>query len=106
MDINKCNRQDGVGHMTRVIFRKWRDTGEIIALFPELIVTESGMCESYMHIGQHSEANYNHLVAGWYGLTVPATPEEYATLLAELELIGYDDLVIRKKRASYHRKKT
>lgn len=91
--------------MTRVIFRKWRDTGEIIALFPEVIVTVGGLCESYMQIGQHSGADYNYLVAGWYGPTVPATPEEYADLLVELEEIGYDDLVIRKKRASYHRRK-
>lgn len=90
--------------MTQVIFRKWRDTGEIIALFPEQD-GGGGLCDSYMHIGQHGGANYPYLVAGWYGPTVPATPEEYADLLAELESIGYDDLVIRKKRRSQHRRK-
>jgi hypothetical protein len=89
--------------MTRVIFRKWRDTGEIIALFPE-IKSSRGMCESYMQIGQHGGADYSYLVAGWYGPTVPATPEEYADLLAELEDIGYDDLLIRKKRRTEHRR--
>lgn len=85
--------------MTQVIFRKWRDTGEIIALFPE-IKAGHGLCDSYMHTGQHGGAGYNHVIRK----TTLATPEEYATLLAELELIGYDDLLIRKKRQSIHRR--
>ena len=49
------------------------------------------MC--YQHIGQHSEASLDY-----YNSTKPATPDEYADLLAELKSI-YDDvnLVVRRK---------
>ena len=76
---------------TRVIFRKFKD-GDILALFPYL--SEGGAAvESYMHVGQHSSADYN----GCIRRTKPATPEEYKDLAAELESIGYN-LLIRKRR--------
>lgn len=76
---------------TRVIFRKFKD-GDILALFPE--IDEGGACvESYQHVGQHSGADYN----GCMRVTVPATPEEYKDLVVELECIGYN-LLIRKRR--------
>lgn len=81
---------------TLVIFRKFRDGGDIIALFPEM-KEERGMCNSYQHIGQHGSANYGLLVNGWLGSTVPAISEEYADLLEELEAIGYTNLKIMKK---------
>lgn len=81
---------------TLVIFRKWRKEGDILALFPEM-KEGTGLCNSYTHIGQHTSAQYGYLVNGWYGPTVPAKPEEYADLLAELISIGYDDLKIRQK---------
>ena len=76
---------------TRVVFRKFKD-GDIIALFPEL--SEGGpLIESYMHIGQHSGADYSGCIA----ITKGATPEEYKDLQAELECVGYN-LLIRKRR--------
>lgn len=80
----------------KVIFRKFKD-GDIIALFPALAGSNNPItCASYMHIGQHGEA-----VAGTLG--TPATPEEYADLLAELGRVGYKNLRIVKKctRADY-----
>ena len=71
----------------RVIFRKWRGVGDIIALFPDQ-EERHGCIGSYMHVGQHSPASYP--LDG----TVPATPDEYADLLAELVRIGYDNLRI------------
>ena len=49
------------------------------------------MC--YQHVGQHGEASLDY-----YNSTKPATPDEYADLLAELKSI-YDDvnLVVRRK---------
>jgi hypothetical protein len=76
--------------MTRVIFRKWKDNGDIIAFFPD-DDWGRGLIGSYMHTGQHGGAMYPCD-------TVPASPEEYADLLAELKQVGYDDLVIRKRR--------
>lgn len=76
-----------------VVFRKFKDYGNIIALFPTLewndVVSE---CTSYMRIGQHGAFNLDGL-----SNTVLATEEEYADLLEELESIGYDNLVIYKR---------
>ncbi|MCK5608450.1 hypothetical protein KAR91_41600 [Candidatus Pacearchaeota archaeon] len=76
---------------TRVVFRKFKE-GDIIALFPELSEGGAGV-ESYMHVGQHSSADYN----GCISMTKPAAPEEYKALAIELESIGYN-LLIRKRR--------
>ena len=81
----------------KVIFRNVKyDDGdrEILALFPEFVNEHNGLVGSYAHIGQHSEANYHHIIS----ISKPATYEEYSELLAELTKI-YDDceLIIRKK---------
>lgn len=76
---------------TLVVFRKFKDSGNVIALFPE--VDHNGReCSSYMYIGQHGPADYDHCI----DTTIPATPAEYADLKKELESIGYN-LKIRKK---------
>lgn len=77
--------------MTKVIFRKFKQGGDIIALFPEQ--TSRLMVSSYMHVGQHSDADYNGVIAA----TIPAKESEYTELLAELKSIGYDDLKILKR---------
>jgi hypothetical protein len=71
---------------TTVIFRKYGD-GEVIALFPyELANVDSPWpCVSYMHVGQHGAAD----LAGVMGHTEPATPDEYAPLMRELESQPY-----------------
>lgn len=77
---------------TRVIFRKFSDN-QIIALFPEVEADYCGNIQSYMHLGQHGAADYNHCVS----ITRLAKPEEYNSLMVELESIGYS-LEIRKRR--------
>ena len=83
-------------HKTKVVFRVWLNKydakGEVIALFPE-IEQGRGLCSSYMHVGQHSDASYYHMITR----TRPAKPSEYASLKRELENIGYN-LDVRKKR--------
>jgi hypothetical protein len=78
---------------TLVVFRRWpkSEGGDVIALFPE-IEERGGMCESYMHVGQHASANYYGVVND----THPARPEEYKALAEELTRIGYN-LIIRSK---------
>lgn len=67
---------------TKVIFRKWRDTGDVIAFFPAIASDRDGyFCQSYMHVGQHSSADYTACVRN----THPASPSEYASLKRELE---------------------
>jgi hypothetical protein len=69
----------------KVVFRMWK--GEVIALFPEIPSDRMGyFCESYMHVGQHSGADYTGIIR----LSRPATPAEYANLAKELTSIGYE----------------
>ena len=70
----------------RVIFRKWKGCGDVIAFFPDQV--DGPYIGSYQHIGQHGNAAYPH------PQTVAAKPQEYASLLSELRQIGYDDLRI------------
>lgn len=52
-----------------------------------------GEVASYMHIGQHSAADYRYVVA----TTKPATKKESAELLNELRQVGYDNIRIVKR---------
>lgn len=83
---------------TRVIFRKFRDMGDIIALFPALPGDSNPRvtCLSYQHIGQHGAACVDLIGRD----TLPATPDEYAPLLAELRQIGYSPVIAQ--RATRH----
>lgn len=83
-----------------VIFRK--DTkvnhaiyneAEIVAVFPtELDRVKDMGC--YAHIGQHGTCSVE-----WYHTTKPAKPEEYASLLTELQGVYADtELVVYKRR--------
>jgi len=75
--------------MTKVVFRKFKDDGALIALFPEVPWNAGkGTVTSYMHVGQHGDACYGHVIAA----SRPAREEEYRPLLAELKSLGYDDL--------------
>lgn len=76
--------------MTKVVFRKFKD-GEVIAVFPEVSYNYVHIM-SYQHVGQHGDC-----VPWISSFTKPATPDEYADLLAELKSIGYDDLQICKR---------
>ena len=72
----------------RVIFRKWKGGGSVIAFFPDQ--KDGPYIGSYEHVGQHGNASYPH------PQTSPATPAEYADLLAELRSIGYDLRIVSR----------
>lgn len=78
--------------MSKVVFRRYRN-GEIIALFPDEPWSNDHTTTSYMHIGQHGDADYACVVRQ----TKPATEPEYRDLFAELRNIGYDDLRIMQR---------
>ena len=78
----------------KVIFRKDRE-GNIIAFLPELRVNY-GNIASYMHIGQHSEADY-----WFYKETKKADKSEYSSLLDELKRIYDDCILVVKQRLRY-----
>ena len=56
---------------------------DIIAFMPDEPARE-GYILSYIHIGQHGEASLDYMEE-----CIPATPEEYQDLKAELKSIGY-----------------
>ncbi len=79
------------------VFRRWKDCGSLIALFPEIPTDLYGWyCEAYEHVGQHGGADFH----GCIQHTVPVRPEEYADLAEELTRIGYNLRPIQK--ASWH----
>lgn len=80
---------------TKVVFRKWRKGGDIIALFPdfEVLPGNKSYCMSYEHAGQHGPADYGIVTRD----TEPATPGEYADLKAELEQLGYNLEIVSRR---------
>lgn len=79
--------------MTKVVFRRWKE-GDVIALFPDEQWSQHGyMTTSYIHVGQHGDADY----AGVIAATRPAREHEYQDLLSELKSIGYEDLRIMQR---------
>lgn len=84
-------------YKTEVIFRREKDN-TIIAVFPYDIASlskDSVTC--YVHIGQHTGATWNYVLAD----TKPAKANEYTELFEELESIGYNLKVV--KRRNYKR---
>lgn len=80
--------------ITTVIFRVWRDSGDVFALFPDHD-EGGGLCSAFQHVGQHSGANYGSCIAQ----SRPATAVEYAPLKAELEAAPYQyRLRVRRRR--------
>lgn len=87
---------------TKVIFRKFRNGGDVIALFPaDAGTNDVSTCSSYQHMGQHSAASVylsRH--------TVPATRKEYAPLARELRSIGYKLRIVKRfTRADWEARK-
>lgn len=78
----------------KVIFRMDKE-GRVFALFPEEVADLEGHCMCYQHVGQHSGADYLRCVHE----SRPATEQEYIPLMVELQRIGYD-LEIYRKRTS------
>lgn len=80
--------------MERVIFRTFDDSDEVIAFLPDA-EANAGLMMSYMHIGQHGEADYIHCMTK----THLAYPNEYTSLKNELESLGYElDAKVRLTR--------
>lgn len=79
--------------VTKVIFRKFTATDDIIAIFPELVGTQDweNDCMSYMTIGQHGAASVD--LAKY---TQPCTDREYSKLKKELESLGYNLQIVRR----------
>ena len=78
----------------KVVFRKWVIDGSVIALFPEQELDDRpSIVASYDMEEQEGEAEYDFVMDA----TVPANPNEYEELMAELKKAGYDKLEIIRK---------
>ncbi len=87
---------------TLVVFRRWRDIGSIIALFPAIPSDINGhSCEAYEHVGQHGGADYHGVIQA----TRPATDEEAASLAQELTRIGYKLKPIKRALLTTHKRR-
>ena len=76
---------------TDVIFRNFK--GEIIALFPYLISNYNGDVTCYAHMGQHSSADYLHIISN----SKPINNPKNLDLYKELSSIGYNLKVVKKQ---------
>jgi hypothetical protein len=79
---------------TVVIFRKFKEGGDVIALFPNEVADPKNNCLSYQHVGQHGAADYAHVMKA----TVATTEEEQTPLLNELSGLGYTLKVMKRHR--------
>lgn len=78
--------------LTKVIFRKDKKCGEIVAMFPAVAGTNDlWTCSCYVHLGQHGSASVDYVRASRL-----AKPAQYRPLANELRRIGYK-LGIRRR---------
>lgn len=93
---------DTVAEMTeepeRVIFRKFPNDGQVIALFPDQYNERNDKIGSYAHNGQHAETMPD------FGDTKPAEQYEYQDLYNELVRQGYHNLRVVKRFGKLGRK--
>jgi hypothetical protein len=76
--------------MDKVVLRRWKDTKDIIALFPDIEADNLGHVQSYMHIGQHGAADYQHVISATRPVLHTGNDRERENLIRELVQIGYE----------------
>jgi len=82
---------------TKVIFRAYKDDGEIIAMFPEEVGTDDPYtCASFQR-GRH----YTCYPSGLVQITTSVEPEKYQILKEQLESMNYKLKVVSKLHPSY-----
>lgn len=82
-----------------VVFRKWKENGDVIALFPELPADILGIfCDAYESIGQHGGADYFGVIRQ----TTPCSSEQSADLAVELQRIGYRLRPLKRASRVHH----
>lgn len=72
---------------TVVVFRRWRDSGDVVALFP-CLPEPQGRCSSFMHVGQHAAADYAATLEATTQAS-PLTDADVRELAAELIAAPY-----------------
>ncbi len=89
---------------TAVVFRRWKDSREVFALFPYEPHDPHGLyCTSYAHRDQHSGADFTGCMQRSKPVDIKDADAKY--LYSELVRIGYDLKVIRRANNAYERRK-
>ena len=83
-----------------VQFRKFKGdyNGQVTAVFPYVTETVTDVA-CYAHMGQHSSCAWDYTT-----MSTPATKAEYAPLKKELESIGYEVNIIKRRDHSKYLK--
>lgn len=82
-----------------VVFRRWRDTRTVFALFPTSPSDYQGFyCDAYEPVGGHGGADY----FGCVQASRPVSADEAADLKQELERIGYRVRPIKRASRKHH----
>lgn len=85
-----------------VVFRRWKDTGDLVAIFPELSADEQGQnCLAHDEIGQQVAADYDQFIED----TTPVTERESGRFAHELTLLGYDLQPIGQASERHHERR-
>lgn len=79
---------------TKVVFRRWKSDGSVIAIFPQFHGRIPYQCLSYEHLRQHGDCAPFHVLKE----TFECGPTEYQSLKEELEDIGYKLEVIHENQ--------
>jgi len=77
-----------------VHFRKFNGDDQVTAVFPYVTETHLNVA-CYAHVGQHSSCYFDYV-----GMSKPATKAEYLPLKKELESIGYEVKIIKRRSHS------
>ena len=85
---------------TQVLFRVGKD-GIVFALMPYELADITGSVMSYQHLGQHGSADYDYCLR----TSKNATTEQALSLYKELEGIGYNLEVIKRRNYKTYLKK-
>jgi len=85
-------------YKTDIIFRVFKK--EVIALFPHEVCDRQGNVTSYQHLGQHSGADYRHIIQN----SKKATEQEYKNLKKEMENLGYSLNLVSRQNRKYENK--
>lgn len=82
-----------------VIFRRWNETGDLLALFPEQPADAEGRyCLAYDELGQHIAADYEQIMRD----TTPVSPTQCGRFAHELTLLGYNLQPISQASDQHH----
>ena len=82
-----------------VVFKKDKQTNEVLAFMPYDIQNFKGEFTCYAHVGQHGLSD-----DGYYRQCVNASESEYKELKTELEFIGYNVQPIKRISVKKFRK--